>query len=75
VDRAHRPMDHWPDFGSQSTVDHRQDQWPELTGIHVRRITPRRRGKQEVGTGISTPVGTRWQRGSEGRAMVDRGGG
>jgi hypothetical protein len=37
--------------------------------------SPRRCGKQEEGTGISTPVGTSRRRGSDGRATVDRGGG
>jgi hypothetical protein len=31
--------------------------------------------KQEEGTGLSTPVGTRRQRGLDGRATMDRGGG
>jgi hypothetical protein len=79
VDRAHGPMDHWPDFGSQSTVDHGHEQWPKLAGarlagVPVRGTSPRRQWKQEEGMGISTPVGTRRQRGSDGRVMVDRGG-
>jgi hypothetical protein len=76
---VHGPVDHWPDFGSQPIVDHGQEQWPELaeawlTGVPVRWTSPRRHGKQVEGTGISTPIGVRWQRGSDGRVAVDRGG-
>jgi hypothetical protein len=79
VNWAHGPMDHWSDFGSQSTVDHGQEQWPELTrarltSVPVHGTSPRQRGKQEEGTRISTPVGTRRRRGSDDRAMVDQGG-
>jgi hypothetical protein len=76
VDLAQGPVDHRPDFCSQSTVDHGQEQWLELAGVQlvgipVCRTSLQRRGKQEEGTGISTPVGTiRW-RGSDSRATVD----
>jgi hypothetical protein len=80
VDRVHGPVDHWSDFGSQSTVHHEQEQWPELAGAQLAGVPvcgtlPRQRGKQEEGMGISTPIGMRRQRGSDGRATVDRGGG
>jgi hypothetical protein len=80
VDRAHGPVDHWLDIGSQSTLDHGQEQWKELAGARLAGVPvcgtlPRWRGKQEEGTGISTSVGTRRQRGSDGWVTVDRGGG
>jgi hypothetical protein len=67
VDREHGPVDHWLDFDSQSTVDHGQEQWPKLvgawlTGVPMRRTSPRQRRNQEEGTGISTPVGLRQRR-------------
>jgi hypothetical protein len=73
---VHGPMDHWLDFGAQSMVDPRQDYWPELAGarladVLVRGTLPRRRGKQEEGTGISTLVGTRRWWGSDCQAMVE----
>jgi hypothetical protein len=79
VDRAHGPVDHWSDFGSQSTVDHGQEQWLELTrarltSVPVHGTSPRQRRKQEEGTGISTLVDTRRRRGSDDRATVDQGG-
>jgi hypothetical protein len=46
VERVYGPLDHWPGFGSQSMVDHRQEQWPKLTGawlasVPVRGTSPR----------------------------------
>jgi hypothetical protein len=75
VDPAHGDVDHWPNFGSQSTVDRGKEQWRVLTGVPMHGTSPRRRGKQEKGMGISTLVGTRRRRGSVSPAMVDRGGG
>jgi hypothetical protein len=46
----------------------------EHAGVPMYRTSPWRRGEQEEGTWISTLVGTRRRRGSDGWAMVDQGG-
>jgi hypothetical protein len=47
----------------------------ELTGVPVRRTSPWWHGEQKKGMGIRTLVGTRWRRGSNGRASAKGGGG
>jgi hypothetical protein len=86
VDRVHGAVDR---RCSRSTVDWRRARSTvarsggggqcspehELTGVLVRGTLPWRRGEQEKGTGIPTPVGMRQQRGSSGRALAKVGGG
>ncbi len=64
----------------RSTVDPRIERGrssPECgrAGVPVLRTTPWQRGEQEERMGILTPGGTRWWRGSDGRASVKGGGG
>jgi hypothetical protein len=55
-------------------VDHSHGRRPKLTGVPVRGTSQWWHGEQEKGTGIPNPVGTRRQRGSDGRALMKGGG-
>jgi hypothetical protein len=70
---VHGPVDHWPDYGSQSTLHHGQEQWTERGSPVFPWVGPHRdgAGSKRRGWG-STPVGMRWQRGSDGWAMADQ---
>jgi hypothetical protein len=47
----------------------------ELAGVPMHGTSPWRRGEQEEQMGILTPGGTRWWRGSDGRALAKGGDG